>query len=270
VTTAVDGRQRDLRMRTFTVADEHGAPIGQGLLWQDITRDRLVERLKSSLLVTASHELRTPLANIKGYVSTLLAEDIEWDLAEQRQFLMTISSETDRLTGLMRDLLDMSRIEAGALTIRKEPVHVSELVERAIAGFSSADRKRLCLELPDDLPLVEVDRSRIETAISNLVHNALKFSPPRKRVDVIAACNEGELRITVRDRGTGVPADMADRIFQSFVRGDDGLTRQVGGLGLGLAICRGFVEVHGGRVWSRPENPGTSFVLAIPTGEGGA
>ena len=270
VTTTVDGRQRDLRLRTFTVADEHGASIGHGLLWQDITRDRFVERLKSSLLATASHELRTPLASIKGYVSTLLADDIEWDLAEQRDFLMTISSETDRLTALMRDLLDMSRIEAGALTIRTEPVRVSELVERAVAGLSSADRKRLCFEVPDDLPLVELDRSRIETAISNLVNNALKFSPPRKRVDIIAECNEGELRITVRDRGTGVPADVGDRIFESFVRGDDGLTRQVGGLGLGLAICRGFVEAHGGRVRSRPENPGTSFVLAIPTGEGGA
>src|SRR5918996_1198028 len=269
VTTTVDGRQRDLRLRTFTVADEHGAPIGHGLLWQDITRDRFVERLKSSLLATASHELRTPLASIKGYVSTLLADDIEWDLAEQRDFLMTISSETDRLTALMRDLLDMSRIEAGALAIPKETGRVSALVERAVAGLSSADRKRLCFEVPDDLPLVELDRSRIETAISNLVNKALKFSPPRKRVDIIAECNEGELRITVRDRGTGVPADVGDRIFESFVRGDDGLTRQVGGLGLGLAICRGFVEAHGGRVRSRPENPGTSFVLAIPTGEGG-
>ncbi|MBB5788912.1 sensor histidine kinase [Jiangella mangrovi] len=270
VTTKADGVQRDLRLRTFTVADERGAPIGHGHLWQDITHDRLVARLKASLLATASHELRTPLASIKGYASTLLAEDIEWSVEEQRQFLTTISAETDRLTALVRDLLDMSRIEAGALTIRREPVGVAELVRRAVAGRSTADRERLDLRLPRGRATVDVDRSRIETAISNLVGNALKFSPEGQPVTVTAQLTGGELRVTVRDRGTGVPPDLGERIFESFVRGDDGLARQAGGLGLGLAICRGFVEAHGGRVRCRPERPGTSFVLTIPAGEADA
>lgn len=269
VTATVDGTRRDLRLRSFAVADEHGAALGQGYLWQDITRDRFVERLKASLLTTASHELRTPLANIKGYVSTLLADDIEWGMAEQRQFLATISSETDRLTALVGNLLDLSRIEAGALAIRREAVAVPDLVDRAVAGLPPEARQRLRLDLSRGMPIVELDRSRIETAVRNLVDNALKFSPVPSPVDLTAGWVDGELRITVRDRGAGLPEDLRDRIFDSFVRGDDGLARKVGGFGLGLAICRGFVEAHGGRVWSRAEQPGTSFTLAVPTDRGG-
>jgi signal transduction histidine kinase len=264
LTATIHGKRRDLRLRTFTVADEHGAALGRGYLWQDITSDRVVERLKSSLLATASHELRTPLATIKGYVSTLLAEDIEWDRSQQREFLATISSETDRLTALMGSLLDLSRIEAGALVIRPEAVAVRDLVDRAVAGLSPAGRQRLRLDVRPGTAVVELDRARIETAVRNLADNALKFSSPPARVDIVARCVRGELTITVRDRGVGVPEDLRDRIFDRFVRGDDGLARKAGGFGLGLAICRGFVEAHGGRVWSRVEQPGTSFTLTVP------
>lgn len=259
---------RELRLRSFSVTDEHGTALGQGYLWQDVTEDRLVERLKTSLLTTASHELRTPLANIKGYVSTLLADDIEWELAEQRQFLATISTETDRLTSLLGNLLDMSRIEAGALTITPVSVAVADLVERAVAGISPDGRARLRIDLADGERTADVDRARIETAIRNLVDNALKFSAPVTVVDVTGRWSDGELRITVRDRGVGVPDDLRERIFDSFVRSDDGLARRAGGFGLGLAICSGFVAAHGGRVWFEPEQPGTSFTIALPLGRG--
>jgi PAS domain S-box-containing protein len=262
VTATVGGRE--LRLRSFSVNDEHGTALGQGYLWQDVTEDRLIERLKASLLTTASHELRTPLANIKGYVSTLLADDIEWDVAEQRQFLLTISTETDRLTTLVGNLLDMSRIEGGALVIRRCSVAVQDLIDRAVDGLAPEGLSRLRFSVDDGTRSIELDRSRIETAIRNLVDNALKFSTPPTVVDIIVRWMDADVHITVRDRGVGVPDELRDRIFDSFVRGDDGLARKAGGFGLGLAICHGFVSAHGGRVWFQREQPGTSFTLALP------
>jgi PAS domain S-box-containing protein len=265
-TATVDGRE--LRLRSFEVNDEHGTALGQGYLWQDVTEDRVIERLKASLLTTASHELRTPLANIKGYVTTLLADDIEWDVTEQRQFLATISTETDRLTTLVGNLLDMSRIEAGALVIRPAAVAVQDLIDRAVAGFPPEARRRLRFHVDDGARSIDVDRARIETAVRNLVDNALKFAAPPTVVDIVVRWTDADVQIAIRDRGVGVPDDLRDRVFDSFVRGDEGLARKAGGFGLGLAICHGFVAAHGGRVWFQPESPGTTFTLAIPIQQG--
>ncbi|CAN5440816.1 hypothetical protein BH23ACT9_BH23ACT9_34310 [soil metagenome] len=264
VTTSIGGDRRDLRVRSFDVTDRMGAPVGQGQLWQDVTEDRAVERMKSALLATVSHELRAPLANIKGYVSTLLAEDVRWDPAEQREFLATISSESDRLEHLVRDVLDMSSIEAGMVTLTREPARPADLLDRVVRGLTADRRQRVRVEVPPGLVPIELDRVRIEIAIHNLVDNALKFSPPDCHVDVAVRYDDDALVVTVRDRGRGVPADLRERVFDNFVRGDDGLTRAAGGFGLGLAICRGFVQAHGGRVWMEPAQPGTRFGLTVP------
>lgn len=268
VTTRIGGDRRDLRVRSFDVTDRRGAPVGQGQLWQDVTEDHAVERMKSALLATVSHELRAPLANIKGYVSTLLAEDVRWDPAEQREFLTTISSESDRLERLVRDVLDMSRIEAGMVTLTREAARPADLLDRVLRGLTADRRQRVRVEVPPGLAPIELDRVRIEIAIHNLVDNALKFSPPDCHVDVAARYEEDALVVTVRDRGPGVPADLRERVFDNFVRGDDGLTRAAGGFGLGLAICRGFVQAHGGRVWMQPAQPGTRFGLTVPITSG--
>ncbi|HUG83782.1 MAG TPA: ATP-binding protein [Euzebya sp.] len=269
VTTRAGGNRRDLRVRSFLVTDRHGASLGQGQLWQDVTEDHAVERMKSALLATVSHELRAPLANLKGYVSTLLAEDVRWEPAEQREFLATISTESDRLEGLVRDVLDMSRIEADMVTLTREPVRPAELLDRVVTGLPADRRQRVRVTVAPDLPPVELDRVRIEIAIHNLVDNALKFSSADSPVDVDARCGDGALVVTVRDRGPGVPADLRERIFDNFVRGDDGLARAAGGFGLGLAICRGFVQAHGGQVWMQMARPGTRFGLTVPLDEGG-
>lgn len=257
---------RELRVRRFTVTDDHGEPLGQGQLWQDVTEDRAVERMKSALLATVSHELSQPLANITGSVSTLLADDVRWTPEDQRDFLTTIKGETDRLMRLVRDVLDVSRIEAGMVTLDREPVLPRTLVERVVETLPPEARGRIVLHGPSELPTVYVDRARIDIVIRNLVDNALKFSPPGSPVELTLEVSSTAFEITVRDHGPGVPEDLGDRVFDSFVRGDEGLTREAGGFGLGLAICRGFVEAHGGHLSLASAHPGAIAHVMLPRG----
>jgi signal transduction histidine kinase len=258
------GRPRDLRIRSFVVTDPNGGRLGRGQLWQDISEERAVERMKSALLATVSHELRAPLANIKGYATTLLADDVAWTVGDQREFLTTISSETDRLVELVRNVLDVSRIEAGMVTLTLERVPPAELLDRVAASFAPSQRTRIRVVADPSLPAVELDRARIEICVRNLIDNALKFSPVGTPIDVQVHLADDGVVFGVRDRGPGVAPELRDRVFDSFVRGDDSLTREVGGFGLGLAICRGFVEVHDGRIWMEDADSGTLIRFSVP------
>jgi signal transduction histidine kinase len=262
-----NGRQWDLRLHLFDVTDANGELIGRGQLWQDVTKDKELDRMKSALLSTVSHELRTPLATIKGYASTLLAEDVAWDEASQREFLQTISQETDRLAALVKNLLDMSRIEAGLLDIRREPYGVNEVVQQAVRGMQPSLNGRLQVELADDLPLVPLDVPRLETAVRNLLENALKYSPPYYPIELHTTFAQNAVTITVRDYGPGVPEDLHDKLFDRFYRVDNSLTRRIGGTGLGLAIAKGFVEAHDGRVWVKSAQPGAIFGITLPAAD---
>lgn len=258
------GRDQDLRLHVFDVTDATGARLGRGHLWQDISDDKALDRMKSALVGTVSHELRSPLALIKGYASTLLADDVSWAPDDQREFLETISTETDRLTRLVQDLLDVSRIEAGALEIACEPQPVNEILHRAVGGFPLAVRARVRLALATGLPLVDVDASRVETVVRNLLDNAVKYGPDDRPIEVTTRLDDGRVVVSVRDHGPGVSPELGDRVFDRFVRADNRLARQVGGVGIGLAICRGFVEAHGGRLWMEPAQPGTTFTFSLP------
>ncbi|MEM8925444.1 MAG: ATP-binding protein [Actinomycetota bacterium] len=270
-----DGTPRTWRVRRFTVADERNQPIGQGLVWTDVTRDRELYRMKSGLLATVSHEFRTPLALIKGYASTLLADDVEWAEAERREFLTMVADEADRLTGLVQRLLDMRRIDAGMVDLQRVPIELDAIVAAAVAGVAERDRVRVG---PIPTQEVLVDETRIVTAVRNVVDNACTYSPPGTPVEVTVDVGEWEtdaaspagpeVRITVADRGPGVPDEAKSAIFGMFVRGNSDLDAPHGGTGLGLAITRGFVAAHGGRIWveDRPGG-GSVFHLAIPSTE---
>ncbi|MCP4358040.1 MAG: GAF domain-containing protein [Chloroflexi bacterium] len=255
---------RDLRIHLFDVTDVAGEIVGRGQLWQDISKDKELDRMKSALLSTVSHELRTPLATIKGYASTLLASDVEWNAAAQREFLQTISDETDRLATLVKNLLDLSRIEAGLLNIQREKYALNDLLQEVLHSFDPALNGRLHLNLTPNLPPVPMDISRISAVIRNLVENAFKYSPPEAPIDIVTGQENGRVIFTVRDYGPGIPPDLQDKIFDRFFRADNRLTRQVGGVGLGLAICKGFMAAHNGRVWVQPANPGVIFGFALP------
>ncbi len=265
LTQEVDnGRLRDLRITMFNVTDANGELLGRGQLWQDITFDKELDRMKSTLLSTVSHELRTPLATIKGYASTLLASDVEWDAKSQREFLETISNETDRLTHLVKNLLDMSRIESGLLTMHCDLYSLNELINQVVQSYPPDVGERLTLTLDNQMPPVLMDIPRVGTAVRNLLENAIKYAPSDSRIELTTARENGDVHFTVRDFGPGVPTELQDRIFDRFFRADNRLTRQIGGTGLGLAICKGFIEAHDGRVWVEPAHPGAKFGFALP------
>ena len=260
-----NGHIRDLRIYLFDVTDAQGELLGRGQLWQDITRDKELDRMKSALISTVSHELRTPLAAIKGYVSTLLADDVAWDALAQREFLQTISDETDRLARLVKNLLDMSRLEAGTLPLQREYYGLDELIGRAVQSSRSLLGHRLQVELPSYVPTVWVDSSRIETVIRNLLENAAKYSPPDGVVELkVEKVINGQVIIQIRDYGPGIPNHLHDKIFDRFYRIDSRLTRTVGGAGLGLAICKGFIEAHDGHITVSNAHPGAAFTISLP------
>lgn len=216
--------------------------------------------MKSSLIATVSHELRTPLAAIKGYATTLLAEDVEWDMASQREFLEIISQESDHLNNLVNDLLDMSRLEAGNLTVRRIACDLGELIGQAALRAHPQPGERLLVNLPPDLPPIYADPRRIESVLRNLIENAAKYGG-EGRIWITAVSQPTHLTIYVQDEGPGIDAQHAERIFTSFYRLENGLTRNASGAGLGLSIARGFVRLHGGEIWVEPKPSGACLVF---------
>jgi len=255
---------RYLRMQVFDVTDSDGTPIGRGQIMRDITQNREIDRMKSSLISTVSHELRTPLAAIKGYATTLLAEDVQWDAVTQHEFLSIISEETDRLGELVYDLLDMSRIEAGNLNVIRAECHLDDLVESAAQRAHPKPDKRLHVDLPPNLPSIFVDPQRIEVVLRNLIENAAKYAGEESPVYVSAVIQGDNLIIRVADEGPGIPPEYSERIFESFYRIGNGLTPPSPGAGLGLAICRGFVSAHGGEIWLEPKSEGACIAFSLP------
>jgi PAS domain S-box-containing protein len=253
-----------LRVRAFEVTDSDGEVIGRGMILRDITRDAELDRMKTSLVATVSHELRTPLAAIKGYASTLLARDVTWAPEAQREFLEVISQETDRLSLLVDDLLDLSRLEAGNLSVEREPWPLIELVAAASRGTRPSLGERLEVDVPVDLPMVPVDRRRFESVLRNLLENASRYAGPDALVRVSALQEDGRVVVRVEDDGPGIPEGEAERVFEPFFRVDQGLVRRGSGAGLGLSISRGFVQAHGGDIWMEKRARGTCVAFSIP------
>lgn len=228
------------------------------------------ERLRSSLLSSVSHDLRTPLSVMKGAAGALLEDNPMLDAAARRELLLSIEEGADRLNRLIRNLLDMTRIESGALRVKKEWQPLEEAVGAALGRMDERlARRDVKVDLPDDLPLVPVDGLLLEQALINLLENAAKYSDEAAPIEIAARAGEGtrEVIVEVRDRGRGLPPGDRSRLFEKFYRGSS--HGEVGGVGLGLAICRGVVEAHGGRIEAedRPGG-GAIFRFTIPLGDG--
>jgi signal transduction histidine kinase len=256
-----NGQRRAIHLRLYDVIDESGRAIGRGLLLRDVTRERELDEFKSTLLAAVGHEVRTPLAAIKGHASTLLQEDVSWSLADQRHFLQTISSEADRLAQLVSNLLDLSRQEAGLLLLRRAPTRVQNLVAKIIEQLSSPD-VTISVQIPDDLPLVNVDSGRIEVVLNNLVTNALVYS--EGEVHVTAERRDDTVIVSVSDNGPGIDPDELPHVFERFYRARYGYQQHSGGTGLGLAICKAFIEAHGGAIWAESSLEGTTIYFSLP------
>lgn len=187
-----------------------------------------------------------------------------WDSLTQREFLEIISNESDRLSKLVNDLLDMSRIEAGSLDVNRVQCNLEEIIQRAAQRAYPTPFERLVVNIPPDLPSIYVDPQRIEAVLRNLIENAAKYAGDISPVSISASVEGEEMVVRVRDEGPGIPAEHSNRIFESFYRLESNLTRMAHGAGLGLAICQGFISAHGGKVWLEKQTKGTCVAFSLP------
>ncbi len=246
------------------------------VIYNDITerkraKEKLVKyeelnKLKTNLLSTISHELRTPLATIKGYSTMLLDYDHRLQHEEKRAHLQSIDKATDRLTELVDHLLDMSRLEAGLLKLLKEPTSISKLVQEAVAEAKlRAPGHKIVLDLPKRLPKLNIDAKRVQQILDNLIDNATKYSQEGTEVVVSARRAGRKLLVSVADQGVGIPVGEWGRVFDRVYRIEHRKTAEVRGVGLGLAICKGLVKAHGGRIWLKSgKGSGSTFSFTLP------
>jgi PAS domain S-box-containing protein len=222
--------------------------------------------IKTKFLAMISHELRTPLTSIVGFTTTLLAEDVTWEPDDQRDFILTIQQEANRLHELIDHLLDLSRLEAGMLSITPETHSIHEIMKDALPQLKIlTSQHTLTLHLPPDLPPVYVDAKRIAQVLVNLVRNASTYAPAGTEISILANVRANFMQIKVNDQGPGIPPAEHKKVFKAFQRGAKVENGYPQGAGLGLAICKGLIEAHGGRIWIKKNNtPGATISFTIP------
>ncbi|MBI4762204.1 MAG: sensor histidine kinase [Chloroflexota bacterium] len=251
-------------LQLVVVPDQHSS--GSLLLAQDLTRIRRLETVRRDFISNLSHELRTPLASLKALTETLQDGALD-DPPAARRFIDQIQIEVDALSQMVSELLELSRIESGRLSLDLQPVSPFDLLTSACKRMKlQAERAGLTLrvECAKDLPRVMVDAQRLEQVLVNLIHNAVKYTKPGGEVVLGAEAGPGEVRCAVRDTGIGIPADDVPRIFERFYRVEK--SRSGSGTGLGLSIAKHIVEAHKGKIWAESvEGQGSTFYFTLPT-----
>jgi two-component system phosphate regulon sensor histidine kinase PhoR len=250
-------------LQLVVIPDQHSS--GSLLLVQDLTRIRRLETVRRDFISNLSHELRTPLASLKALTETLQDGALD-DPPAARRFIDQIQVETDALTQMVTELLELSRIESGRFSLDLRPVSPYELLDSASRRMQlQAERAGLSLrmECAYDLPKVKIDPQRLEQVLVNLIHNAVKFTRTGGEIVLVAETTNGVVRFAIRDTGIGIPAEDISRVFERFYRVDK--SRAGSGTGLGLSIAKHIVEAHGGRIWVESvEGRGSTFYFTIP------
>jgi DNA-binding response OmpR family regulator/signal transduction histidine kinase len=262
--SAPDGRSVSTLLNATPIRSRDGAVQSLIVTLQDLEPLEDVERLRAEFLSMVSHELRAPLISIKGSTATVLGAAPAPDPAEMLQFFRVIDDQANQMRSLIADLLDQGRIAAGTLSVSVEPAEVAGLLDQARSTFSLAGSGRaVTIDLPDDLPLVLADPGRIAQVLNNLLSNAALHSSDLSSIAVAASLEDDYVAISVTDRGSGVPPEKLPHLFRKH----PGATGEKGvGYGLGLAICKGLVEAHGGRIWAArgDDGHGTRFTFTVP------
>jgi two-component system, OmpR family, phosphate regulon sensor histidine kinase PhoR len=238
--------------------------------FRDLTEERRVEQLKTEFVATASHELRTPLAAVYGAAMTLRRPDIGSDPAVQTRLLAVIAEESDRLARTINDILWASKLETGQLELSIESFDIAESAAQIVEAMRAFISQSVFVELSQSGPLPPVagDPDKVRQVLTNLIDNAVKYSPHGGRVEVKLERRDRHVRVSIRDEGLGIPPSEQARIFEKFYRLDPNLTRGVGGTGLGLYICRELVRHMNGRVWvDSAEGEGSTFLFELPLAE---
>jgi signal transduction histidine kinase len=281
-------QEQHYALACYPLQMDGGVLIGYALFLRAMPPVMTDGALENGLLSSVSHDLRTPLTAIKAAVTGLLQEELSWDEALRRETLEDINEETDRLTTLVSALLEMSRIQGGALRLQTEWCDLAEIIHTVLDRLQKVTRyHRVACDLRGSLPLVQADFMQLDRVLSNLIENAVKYSPEGTEIAVAAETRGAEVWVSVLDEGIGIAPEERERIFEKFYRvkprragasperrkapqaqrcaSERHLPLLAGGSGLGLAICRGIVLAHGGRIWVEPRPEGGSrFLFTLP------
>ena len=251
-------------LQTFT--SQGALALERAWLAQAESRAQVLEesdKLKSAILSSVSHELRTPLSTIKAAASSLRGREVGWDSPARTELIAAIDDEADHLNMLVGNLLDMSRIESGALKPKREWNILSEIVGSVLARMKHlAEEHQIEVEVSENLPLVPVDYVQMEQVFTNLLSNSLKYAPANTKICIRAYVEEEAILVQVSNQGPQVPPEHLERIFDKFYRTTD--ADRVTGTGLGLSICKGIIEAHGGRIWAENMPNGFAFNFTLP------
>lgn len=243
--------------RTFELAEANQA------LRRENEERRKAEAAKNELVATVSHELRTPLASLLGFAELMI--DNEFSRAEQCEFLGVIHQESQRLTDMINDFLDLQRIEAGRIDCHPQPMELEPLLRDCARLFTRDDGTHPIAVEAGNLPLVMADGKRLRQVLTNLISNAVKFSPDGGKVHIKATGEGDQVLVMVKDHGLGIPLEMIPKLFQKFVRVDNADTRKIGGTGLGLALIKEIVQLHNGDIWVESQlGIGSRFFFTLP------
>ncbi|HMF38740.1 MAG TPA: ATP-binding protein [Isosphaeraceae bacterium] len=262
-----DGNQdRYFLPRVLRIRSDSGELLGAAVVLSDVTKFHLLDQLKSDMISTVSHELKTPLTSLQMVVHLLLEEAVGSLTTKQTELLLAARQDSDRLLGMINDLLDLTRIEQGRVALDQQPADAADLVRDALERYRSAAEDAgitLQCQLEEPLPLVLVDKERIEHVFDNLMTNALRHTERGGTIILRAAADGGTVQFSVADTGEGIPAQFIPRVFDKFFRTPG--TKQQGGAGLGLAIVREIIVSHGGQIGVQSTiGKGTTFTFSLP------
>ena len=262
------GEEVWLSLSEAVMRDPLGVVAGRIFAFRDISADRMVEQVKSDFVAAVSLQLRAPLTSIYGFAETLLRQDVLFGDEERQTFLRYIATESERLTGIVDQLLNVARLDAGDLHVEPEAIDVASVVSEVVETVGEAgagNGHRLEVDLPTEPLAAEADREKLRQVFSILVENALKYSPDGGTVTVGARRKEGAVEVRVVDEGIGIPAAEQERIFRKFYRAESIAREGAGGTGLGLFIAKELVTAMGGRIWvESAEGEGASFAFELP------
>jgi PAS domain S-box-containing protein len=262
----IDGRVINAHLAPVVTGD--GGFLGIVTIFRDVTKEAEADRAKSEFVSTVSHELRTPMTAIKGYTDLLHSGAVGEINENQKRFLGIIKSNTDRLTALINDLLDISRVETGRVRFEPEMVQMGDIIANVIDSLAASASKKghsLTYRVEAGLPEIMGDPNRLTQVFTNLVGNAINYTPDDGKISVSIYQVQGAIRADVQDDGIGIHPDDLGKVFERFYRADHPMVRESSGTGLGLPIAKMFIEMHGGRVWAESEpGQGTIFTVLLP------
>jgi two-component system sensor histidine kinase VicK len=265
--TSVEINNKTIKMYFALFTDEEQRAEGIIAVLQDITEQQKLENMRKEFVANVSHELRTPLTSIKSYTETLLDDGLE-DVATAQRFLGVINSEADRMTRLVKDLLQLSRMDSQKMHFKMKVISFNDLVKNAVEKMQieakSKGQQLECFTI-GEIPEIKADRDRIEQVVINILSNSIKYTPENGRITVYIGKTYSEVYVKVSDTGIGIPESDVDRIFERFYRVDKARSREMGGTGLGLSIAKEIVEAHGGTITVSSEiGKGTDVTVKLP------